>query len=145
MNEIRPLKTNEDYESALERIEKLWGAAEGTAEGDTLEVLVTLVEAYELDHHPIGPPDPVDAITFHMAQNNLEAKDLATVLRSQPRASEVLRRKRQLSIDMIRRLHEMWGLPLASLFGSTKPKRETRTTRAQRTRLGRTTATTAKR
>ncbi|MDY6994147.1 MAG: DNA-binding protein [Pseudomonadota bacterium] len=114
---IQPIKTEADYEAALARIETLWESKPQTPEGDELEVLFTLVEAYEAQHHPIGPPDPIEAIKFTMEYRNLKRKDLEPYLGSRSRVSEVLNRKRGLSIDMIRRLHNGLGIPLNSLIG----------------------------
>lgn len=114
---INPIKTEADYEAALARIEALWGAEEDTPEGDELEVLFTLVEAYEAKHYPIEPPDPVEAIKFEMENRGLKRKDLEPYIGSRGRVSEVLNRKRSLSIEMIRSLHKGLGIPLESLVG----------------------------
>jgi HTH-type transcriptional regulator/antitoxin HigA len=105
MGDIRPVRTEADYEAALETVERLWGAKSGTPEGDHLDVLATLIEVYEEEHHPIDPPDPVDAILFRMEQSGLTRKDLERILGSRARVSEVLRRKRPLTLNMIRNLH----------------------------------------
>jgi len=117
MNMIHPIRTETDYEAALERIEALWGAEQETPEGDELDVLFVLVEAYEEAHYPIAPPDPIEAIKFTMEHKQLERKDLEPYLGSRSRVSEVLNRKRGLSIDMIRNLHKGLGIPLESLVG----------------------------
>jgi HTH-type transcriptional regulator/antitoxin HigA len=114
---INPIKTEADYEAALARIETLWGAEPDTPEGDELEVLFTLVEAYEARHYPIEPPDPIEAIKFAMEHKNLTRKDLEPYIGSRGRVSEVLNRKRGLSIEMIRSLHKGLGIPLESLVG----------------------------
>jgi HTH-type transcriptional regulator/antitoxin HigA len=108
---IKPIRTERDYEAALERITALMDARPGTEEGDELDILATLVEAYEERHHPIEAPDPVEAIRFRMEQQGYSRNDLAKVLRSAPRASEVMNRKRALSMEMVRALHDQWGIP----------------------------------
>ncbi len=102
--DIKPIKTEKDYDAALAEVEALWGAPEDTPDGDKLDVLITLVEAYEAKHHPIDPPDPVDAILFRMEQAGLERKDLEPFIGGRGRVSEILTRKRPLTINMIRRL-----------------------------------------
>lgn len=121
--DIRPIKTEADYEAALAEIEALWGAPVDTPEGDRLDVLITLVEAYEAKHHPIAPPDPIEAILFRMEQSGMERKDLEPYLGRSGRVSEVLNRKRPLSVDMIRRLWEGLHIPLESLIQDTRPHR----------------------
>ncbi len=116
--DIQPIKTEADYDLALAEINKLWGAELDTPEGDRLDILMILVEAYEAKHHSVDPPDPVDAILFRMEQQGLTRKDLELVLGSRSRVSEVLNRKRTLSLDMIRRLHKHFNIPLESLVGS---------------------------
>lgn len=108
--DIKPIRTEADYEAALEEIERLWGAAYGSPEGDKLDVLVTLVEAYEEQHHPIPPPDPIEAILHHIESQGLSRHDLEPYLGSRARVSEVLSRKRPLSLDMIRKLQSGLGI-----------------------------------
>jgi HTH-type transcriptional regulator / antitoxin HigA len=108
--EIRPIRTNRDYEAALKEVERLWGAKAGTAEGDQLDVLATLIDAYEAEHYPIDPPDPIEAIKFRMEQQGLSRRDLEEIIGTRTRIAEVLNRKRGLSIAMIRRLHERLGI-----------------------------------
>ena len=115
---IVPIKTARDYERALGRIEQLMEAKPGSKAGDELDVLTTLVEAYEAKHHPIYPPDPIDAIIFRMDQLGMTRKDLETVLGGRGRVSEILTRKRNLSLEMIRRLHRKLHIPLESLIGT---------------------------
>jgi HTH-type transcriptional regulator/antitoxin HigA len=115
--DIRPIKTKRDYEKALRRIETLITAKAGTDEGDELDVLATLVEAYEQKHFPIEAADPVDAILFRMEQQGLERRDLEPFIGSRHRVSEILNRKRGLSLDMIRRIHRGLGIPLEVLIG----------------------------
>ncbi len=118
--EIRPIKSEIDYENALAEIERLWGAAENTPEGDKLDVLITLVDVYEQDHYPIDPPDPIEAIQFRMEQMGLSRKDLECYIGKRGRVSEVLNRQRNLSLSMIRRLHTHLQIPLESLIGLSK-------------------------
>ena len=121
--DIQPIKTEQDYELALSTIEELWEAKEGTDEGDRLDILITLVDAYEQVNHPIYPPDPVAAIEFHMDQNELTRVDLEEYIGTRARVSEVLNGKRGLSIEMIRNLHEGFGIPLESLIARPKESR----------------------
>ena len=116
--EIRPIKSDADHDFALARIEQLMVAELDTPEGDELDVLATLVEAYEDKHFPIEAPDPVAAIRFRMDQMGLEARDLEQFIGSRARVWEVLNRKRTLSIAMIRRLHKGLNLPYENLLGS---------------------------
>ncbi|MEX6507075.1 type II toxin-antitoxin system HigA family antitoxin [Jiella sp. M17.18] len=109
-DEIRPIRTEADYEAALAEIEALWGAPGGTTEGDRLDVLATLIEAYETSTFPMDPPDPVDAIVFRMEQQGLLRKDLEPIIGDEARVTAVLDRKIALSIEMIRRLHEQLGI-----------------------------------
>jgi len=121
--DIQPIKTEEDYDLALQTIEQLWESEEDTPEGDRLDILITLVDAYEQINHPIYPPDPVAAIEFHMDQNELSRVDLEEYIGSRARVSEVLNGKRGLSIEMIRNLHEGLGIPLESLIARPKEYR----------------------
>ena len=109
-NELKPIRTKADYEKALREIERLWGAKSGTPEGDRLDVLATLIDAYEAEHYPMEPPDPVEAIKFRMEQQGLSRKDLEPLIGTRTRVAEVLNRKRGLSIGMIRRLHDRLGI-----------------------------------
>jgi HTH-type transcriptional regulator / antitoxin HigA len=113
---IAPIKTQRDYRRALKRIDNLMTAKRGTPEGDRLDVLVTLVEAWERQHHPLGLPDPVEAIKCHMDQNGLEPRDLIPFIGSRNRVHEVLNRRRSLTLKMIWRLHEGLGIPAESLI-----------------------------
>ena len=109
--DIRPIRNDEDHEAALREIEALWGAEAGTPEGDKLDVLITLADAYEDARWPIPEGDPVDAIKGSMAMEGRTQSDLAQVLGSASRASEVLRRKRGLTLPMIWALQEQWRIP----------------------------------
>ena len=108
--EIKPIKTEADYEAALQEIERLWGASYGSPDGDKLDILVTLVEAYEEKHYPIPPPDPIEAILHYMENQGLSEHDLEPYLGSRPCVSEILNRERGLSLDMIRKLHTGLGI-----------------------------------
>ena len=114
--DIKPIKTEADYESALEEINQLFGARPDTPEGDKLEILVTLVEAYEAKYHKIPLPDPIDAIEHYMESRGLTGHDLEPYIGSRARVSEVLNRKRPLSVEMIRRLHKGLGIPAEVLI-----------------------------
>jgi HTH-type transcriptional regulator / antitoxin HigA len=114
--EIRPIKTKTDHREALREIERLMTARRGTPEGDRLDVLVTLVEAYEAKHFPLDLPDPVEAIKYHMEQRGLTAADLVPFIGSRSRVYEVLNRKRALTLKMVWRLHQGLGIPAASLI-----------------------------
>ena len=118
---IHPIKTESNYEATLAEVERLWGAIEGTEEGDTLDILLVLIEDYENKHHPIGPPDPIEAIKFRMEQLNLSRKELESIIGSRGRVSEVLNRRRGLSLNMIRSLHSNLHIPLESLIRETRP------------------------
>ncbi len=121
--EIKPIRTKADYERALREIERLWGAREGTPDGDRLDVLATLVDAYEQKHFPIDPPDPVDAIRFRLEQQGLDARALVGVIGGRSRVYEVMHRKRALSLEMIRRLHQRFGIPADVLIRPTRRRR----------------------
>lgn len=121
--DIQPIKTEEDYDLALKVIDELWDAKENTPDGDRVDILITLVEAYENVNHPIYPPDPVAAIEFHMDQYEISRVDLEEYIGTRARVSEVLNRKRGLSIEMIRNLHEGPGIPLESLTARPKESR----------------------
>jgi HTH-type transcriptional regulator/antitoxin HigA len=108
--EVRPLRTKRDYEAALRQVERLWGAKAETSGGDRLDVLVTLIDAYEAEHYPMDPPDPIEAIKFRMEQQELTRRDLEKIIGTRTRVAEVLNRKRGLSIAMIRRLHQRLGI-----------------------------------
>jgi HTH-type transcriptional regulator / antitoxin HigA len=108
--EVRPIRTKRDYEAALKEVERLWGAKIGTRDGDRLDVLATLIDAYEADHYRMDPPDPIEAIKFRMEQQGLTRRDLEEIIGTRTRIAEVMNRKRGLSIAMIRRLHERLGI-----------------------------------
>ncbi|TVP71691.1 MAG: transcriptional regulator [Rhodobacteraceae bacterium] len=108
---IRPIRTNDDLTAALARIDALWGKEPGTPEGDELDILVDLVEHYESKHFPVEPMEPIDLLRAHMETTARTQADLAALLGSRPRASEVLNRKRALTVDMIHRLSSEWHIP----------------------------------
>ncbi len=113
---IKVLKTEKDYNQALKRLEEIFHAQAGTKEGDEAELLTILIEKYEEEHFPIEAPDPVEAIKFRMEQMGMTNKDLAEVLGYKSRVSEVLNRKRKLTLRMIKRLHEKLKIPYESLI-----------------------------
>ena len=114
--EIRPIKTEQDYNDSIKRIEELWGAKKDTLQGDELDLLVTLVESYEMKHYPIAPPDPVDAIKFRMEQMDMTKADMVKYLGSQSRVSEVLNRKRKLTLSMVKSLYKGLRIPAEILL-----------------------------
>ena len=109
--EIKPIKTEIDYNQALERLEVIFDDKKGSSEGDELEVLGILIDQYENEHFPIGMPDPIEAIKFRMEQMGYNQNDLANIVGLKSRASEILNRKRKLSLEMIRQLHEQLNIP----------------------------------
>jgi HTH-type transcriptional regulator/antitoxin HigA len=114
--EIRPIKTEADYEATLKEIEGLMAAEAASPEGDRLDVLVILVEAYEREHYPVDFPDPVEAIKFRMEQQGLTVEDLVPVIGRKNRVYEILARKRPLTLRMIEGLHETFSIPAESLL-----------------------------
>ena len=118
--DVKPIRTKSDHAAALAEIERLWGAKRGTPEGDRLDVLATLVDAYEAEQFPMDPPDPIEAIKFRMEQQGLTRKDLEPLIGTRTRVAEVLNRKRSLSIGMIRRLHRALGIPADVLIRPTR-------------------------
>lgn len=121
---VAPIRSERDYERALERIEEIFDARPGTAEADELDILATLVENYEAAHHPIDPPTPVDAIRFRMEQQNLSARDLMPILGSRTRVSEILNGSRPLTLDMIRALNTHLGIPAETLIREAEQPNE---------------------
>jgi HTH-type transcriptional regulator/antitoxin HigA len=117
---IVPIRTDEDLERALAEISLLLDASEGTQEFDTLQILSILVYDYERKHHPVDPPDPVEAIKFRMEQQGLTTSDLEHILGARSKISEVLNRKRDLSITMVRQAHKILGIPAEILIQSSK-------------------------
>ena len=113
---IKPIRTDDDLRAALRRLEVIFQAAEGTPEADEMEVLVTLIEAYENKHYAVDPADPVEAIKFRMEQQGLTPRDLEAYIGPSGRVSEVLNGKRPLSLRMIKRLHDGLHIPYESLL-----------------------------
>ena len=108
--DVKPIRNEADYDAAMADVAALWGAPTGTPEGDRLDVLATLIDAYEAKHHAMDAPDPIEAIIFRMEQQGLTRKDLEDIIGTRTRIAEVLNRKRSLSIAMIRRLHDRLGI-----------------------------------
>lgn len=108
---LKPIRNEKDYNRALKRLEKVFDAKKGSAEGDELEILSILIDKYENEHFPIGMPDPIEAIKFRMEQMDMKQKDLAQVIGFNSRVSEVLNRKRKLTLNMIRKLSEALRIP----------------------------------
>jgi HTH-type transcriptional regulator/antitoxin HigA len=127
---IFPIRNERDHAKALRQIETIWGANRGTPEADTLEILVTLVDAYEAKHHPIDPPDPVDAIQFRMEQMGMGRADLEPIIGTRARVSEVLNRRRRLTITMITKLRDRLGISADVLIGPARRPRKTAGVRA---------------
>ncbi len=121
--EIKSIRTKADHRAALKQIEALMSARPGTPEGERLDVLATLVEAYEKKHFPMELPDPVEAIRFRMEQSGLAPKDLVPMIGQINRVYEVLNRKRPLTLQMIRRLHRDLGIPAECLIKPTDERR----------------------
>ena len=117
---IKPIRNEQDYQAALAALKSVWGSRRGTPEGDRLDVLATLIDAWETENEPMDPPDPVAAIKFRMEQQGLTRKDLEEMIGSRTRVAEVLNRRRGLSIAMIRRLHERLGIPADVLIRPTR-------------------------
>ena len=114
--EIKPIKTEADYEATVAEVEKLWDSRPDSPESDRLDILATLVEAYECKHYPIDPPDPVEAIKFRMEQMGLTDKDLETYMGGRGSVTKILTNKLPLNIDMIRKLHKNLGIPAEILI-----------------------------
>ena len=108
---IKPIKTKKDYQAAMSRLEVIFDARPGTSEGDELEVLGILIDKYEQEHYPVEYPDPIEAIKFRMEQLGYRQSDLAKVVGLKSRASEILNKKRKLTLEMIRQLHQVLGIP----------------------------------
>jgi len=119
-NELKPIRSKVDYKNALAEVERLWGSKSGTPKGDRLDVLATLIDVYETRYFPMDPPDPIEAIQFRMEQQGLSRKDLEPLIGTRARVAEVMNRRRSLSIDMIRRLHEQLGISAEILIRPTR-------------------------
>jgi HTH-type transcriptional regulator/antitoxin HigA len=116
---IKPIKTEKDYQEALTRMDQIFDAKRGSIEGDELEILSILVERYEKDHFPIDLPDPNEAIKFRMDQKNIKQKDLAKIVGLKSRVSEILNKKRKLSLSMIRKISKSLDIPKAGCKNTT--------------------------
>ena len=114
--DIRPIRTEADYDAALAEVERLFEAQTNTPEGDRLDLLTVLIEAYETQQHPIAPPDPIEAILYYLDSRGLTRRDLEPFIGSRARVAEILNRKRPLTLDMIRRLHTNLGIPAEVLI-----------------------------
>jgi len=121
---LKPIRNDAGHEAALKEIERLWGAREGTPEGDRLEILATLVEAYEETRFPMDLPDPIEAIKFRLEQQGKDQKSLIGILGSRTRVYEVMRRDRPLSLTMIRQLHKHLSIPAEVLIRPPRVKRK---------------------
>ena len=140
--EIKPIKRDADYEQALRRIEELWDSPKGSRESEELDILTTLVEAYERQHYPIDLPDPIEAIKFRLEQGGKDIRALIGIIGQLTRVYEVMRGKRPLSLNMIRNLHEKLGIPAEVLIRRARKGRrvaghdkKTRLRRAARRKL----------
>src|SRR5579872_839639 len=118
--DIKPIRLEADYERALRRVEELWDSSEGSAEGDELDVLTTLIEAYEREHFPIALPDPIEAIKFRLEQTGKDSRALIGIIGQRTRVYEVMEGKRPLSLNMIRNLHEKLDIPAEVLIQSAR-------------------------
>jgi HTH-type transcriptional regulator/antitoxin HigA len=118
--ELKPIRTDADHEAALGELERLWGAKTGSPEGDRLDVLATLIDAYEARRYPMDPPDPIEAIRFRMEQQGITRKDLEPMIGTRARVAEVLNGRRSLSLGMIRRLHDQLGISADVLIRPTR-------------------------
>lgn len=117
--EIKPIKTEDDYMATLSEVERLFDAAPDTPEGDRLEVLTTLLEAYEKAHYSIPAPDPVEAIKYWMESRGITRQDLEPLMGSRARVSEIFNHRRGLTLTMIRNLHDKLGIPAEALIKPT--------------------------
>jgi HTH-type transcriptional regulator/antitoxin HigA len=121
---LKPIKNDADHEAALKEIERLWHAKEGTADGDRLEILSTLVEAYEEAHFPVDMPDPIEAIKFRLEQQGADKKALIGIIGNRTRVYEVLRRDRALSLTMIRQLNQALKIPAEVLIRPVRMRKK---------------------
>lgn len=113
---IKPIKTEKDYQKALSRLEEIFDSRPGTTTGDELDILALLIERYEEEHYPIEAPDPIEAIKFRMEQMGYKQKDLEKIIGYKGHVSEILNKKRKLTLEMIRNLHEKLNIPLNALI-----------------------------
>ena len=124
--DIKPIKNEQDYQGALRRVELLWDSPKGSVGSDEMDVLATLIEAYEREHYPVDMPDPVEAIEFRLEQEGKDERALIGVIGGRSRVHEVMRRKRPLSIQMIRALHGKFGIPASVLIQPGRTRRESK-------------------
>lgn len=129
---IKPIRTERDHAAALARVDKIFSATPGTPEFDELDVLATLIEAYERAHHPIEPPSPIEAIKFRMDQGHFTRADLTQLLGGRSKVAEVLGKRRALSKVMIVRLHRRYAIPYESLLGDIERSQKTSKRRSSR-------------
>lgn len=122
MSDVKPIRTSKDHERAMKEVESLWRAKSGTPKGDRLDVLATLIDAWEAIHNPMDPPYPIEAIKFRMEQQGLTRKDLEGIIGTRARIAEVLSGKRELSIAMIRRLNTELNIPADILIRPSRKK-----------------------
>lgn len=113
---IKPIKTEKDYQKSLTRLEEIFDSRPGTSEGDELDILALLIERYEDEHYPIEAPDPIEAIKFRMEQMGYKQKDLEKIIGYKGHVSEILNKKRKLTLEMVRNLHEKLNIPLNALI-----------------------------
>ena len=118
--EIKPIKTEKDYDKALERLELIFDANPNSKEGDEAEILSMLIDSYENKHYPIGPPDPIEAIKIRMEEMNLKQKDLVGVIGGKSRVSEILNKKKKLTVEMIRELEKILHISASVLVNNYK-------------------------
>ena len=116
--ELKPIKTENDYQKALTRLEVIFNAPVNTKEGDEAEILSMLIENYENEHHPIEAPDPIEAIKIRMEELNIQQKDLVGIIGGKSRVSEILNKKKRLTVDMIRELERLLQIPASVLVSS---------------------------
>jgi HTH-type transcriptional regulator/antitoxin HigA len=122
--DIKPIRSESDYERALRRVEELWDSPKGSAESDELDILSTLIEAYEQEHYPIELPDPIEAIKFRLEQKGKNSSALIGVIGQRTRVYEVMQGKRPLSLNMIRNLHQEFDIPAEVLIQPARRKRK---------------------
>jgi HTH-type transcriptional regulator / antitoxin HigA len=134
--EIKPIRTEHDHAAALQRIEQLWGSAQGTSAGDELDVLVTLVEAFEREQYPVDLPNPIEAIKFRLEQEGKDYKALIGIIGQRTRVYEVMRGARPLSLNMIRNLHRKLEIPAEVLIQTGPVKKRRRARSVGREQLG---------
>ncbi len=130
--EIKPIRNQQDYEAALRRVESLWDSKDGSPEFDELDVLATLLEAYEREHYPVDLPDPIEAIKFRLEQQCKSTRSLVGIIGQRTRVYEVLQKKRALSLEMIRNLHDKLGIPANVLIQPTRNRKRPKRQNAQR-------------